>query len=264
MRVQHDPASDPSSDDAENAGGAAPTLDGVTRGLPAGRRLLVAAAIAAAALLHGASAGAAPAEEWWEQGQRPQLIDIPVGCHYEPFNNSLIVFVGTVVDDDYRTVRYRVDQVRAGDMNLFGSQVGNETLVDVRYTIDTKYLTLGGQYLVGARYNANQTVLVSKVAPRPAAIGDDEIIGSQESLIECPPIDDPVMTMRTDGTPIPSGMFKPLVDDRARLFAVVALPAAIVLGTVFLLALIKWTVTSLGASSEAARERRKQRRGYAR
>lgn len=225
---------------------------------------MLGATIAAAALVAGgATAGAAP-EDDGPVGQRPQLIDIPVGCQYQPFDDSLIVFVGTAVDDDYRTVRFRVDQVRAGDMNRFGSQVGSETLVDVRYAIDTKYLELGGQYLVGARYNAAQGVLVSKVAARPAAIGDDEIIGSQESLIECPPIDDPVMTLRTDGSPVPSGMFKPLVDDRPRLFAVVAVPVAIVLGTVVLLAAIKWLVTSLGASSDAARARRKQRRGYAR
>lgn len=236
----------------------------VLRGVPIGRCLLAVAAIVGAALLPG-RAGAASPDDFWRDGQRPQLIETPAGCQYQPFDNSLTVFVGTVTDNDYRTVRYRVDQVRAGDMNLFGSQVGNQTLVDVRYTIDTKYLEIGGQYLVGAAFDQAQGVLVSKVAARPAAIGDDEIIGSQETLLECPPVEDPVMTSHTDGTPVRSGMFQPLVDDRTQLFTALALPVAIVLGTVFLLALIKWAVVSLGASSEAARERRKRkRRGYAR
>ena len=41
-------------------------------------------------------------------------------------------------------------------------------------------------------------------------------------------------------------MFQPLVDDRTQLFTALALPVAIVLGTVFLLALIKWAWSRSG------------------
>lgn len=216
------------------------------------------------------TAGAAPPPGTEPTAERPQLVDVPVGCSYEQFDNTLVVFVGTVVDDDYRTIRYRVDQVRAGDMNLYASQVGadvpgysgqasSETLVDVRYAIDTKYLEIGSQYLVGARYNDAQGVLVSRVSERPAAIGDDEIIGSSESELDCPDVDNPVMTLRTDGRPVDSGLFKPFTDERPQLLGALLIPFAVACGLIFLLAFIKWTITGLGASSAAARERRRQR-----
>lgn len=203
--------------------------------------------LAAAAVAVLGAAGAASAQEQPDpQPSRQAFVEIPEGCPIQQLSD--VVFVGTVQDTDFRTARFRIDQLRAGDLGRFASQVGSSFLVDVRYGVDTKYLDIGGQYLIGASVPANSSsgLLESKVAERPQPLGGDEIIGANEVDLECPEVDDPNITLHTDGTPVDSGILEPLIADRRGLLRSILVPTGLVLGGIFLLALVRWILTGFG------------------
>ena len=186
-----------------------------------------------------------------EPPPRSPLLDIPVGCPTQILTDN-VVFVGTVTATDYRTVRYRIDQPRAGDLGRFASLVGNDYLVDVRYGVDTKYLHEGQQYLVGAAVNPNQGgMLASKVAPEVSPIGGNEVINANETDQQCPELSDPNMTVRVDGSEVDSGMLTPLLDDRGGMLRAVLTACAIVLGGVLALAALRWMLTGFGRGVES-------------
>lgn len=175
---------------------------------------------------------------------RQGLIEYPEGCPVGVLPD--VVFVGTVQAHDFRTARYRVDQVRAGDMSQFA--VGE--LVDVRYGVDTKYLADGDQYLIGAQYDADAGLLTSKVQPAPQKFGGDEVIGASESDRDCPTPADAVMTVHTNGTTVESGLLSPLLDDRQGLLRSLLVPMALVIGGLFALVAFRWLLTGFGRSVE--------------
>ena len=109
-----------------------------------------------------------------------------------------MVFVGTVVDADFQTARYRIDQVRAGDIQPFA--YGG--LVDVRYGTDTKFLDRGAQYVIGAQVDPSINALSSRVREIEPLFAGDDVIGIAESDVTCPQLADPVRTLDTDGTPV--------------------------------------------------------------
>ena len=170
------------------------------------------------------------------------------------------MFVGTAVDSDYRTVRFRVDQVRAGDIGQFSSQ----GLVDVRYGIDAKYLDEGDQYLIGALYDPSIQSLRSRVQPESLTRGGDEIIGATESDLECPEIVDPMRTMHTDGSSIDSGVLSPFFGNRDGLLRSLLVPIAIVCLGVFALAAFRWFLTGFGRGVESIARTSSQSRKPAR
>jgi hypothetical protein len=55
------------------------------------------------------------------------VVPVPVGCEAPPLPH--IVFVGTVVERDYRTVRFEIEQVRGGRAEPFA----DDGLIDIRY-----------------------------------------------------------------------------------------------------------------------------------
>ena len=183
-------------------------------------------------------------EEPAPPGRQP-LVDVPVGCPIQPLPD--VVFVGTAADSDYRTVRFRVDQVRAGDIGQFSSQ----GFVDVRYGIDAKYLHEGDQYLIGALYDPSIQSLRSRVQPELLTRGGDEIIGATEIDLECPEIVDPMRTMHTDGSSIDSGVLSPFLGDRDGLLRSLLVPIAIVCLGVFALAAVRWLLTGFGRGVES-------------
>ena len=73
------------------------------------------------------------------------LVVVPSGC-VAP-DPPDVVFVGRLADSDFRTGRFEVLQVRAGDVTPFAV----DGLVDVRYGLDAQYLDAGGEYIVSAR-----------------------------------------------------------------------------------------------------------------
>ena len=200
--------------------------------------LLVATGLLAAPSVAAAQEDPAP------PGRQP-LVDVPVGCPIQPLPD--VVFVGTAVDSDYRTVRFRVDQVRAGDIGQFASQ----GLVDVRYGIDAKYLDDGDQFLIGALYDSTIQSLRSRVKPESQTFGGDEIIGATESELVCKPVADPMRTMHTDGSSIDSGVLSPFFGNRDGLLRSLLVPIAVVCLAVFALAAFRWFLTGIGRGAES-------------
>lgn len=178
-------------------------------------------------LLSGAPAHAAPAppEPAPADGASTSLIPVPLGCAVPA--PADVAFVGTVLDKDpfieKGTVRFQIDQVRAGDAGPFSV----DGLLDVRYGPDSKYLDVETQYLVGASVDPAIGVLASKVAPETPLFGGDAVIGLEDTEVECPTLDDPIQTLNLDGTPIDSGLLSPLFEDRRLLLAVIGVPAAV-------------------------------------
>jgi hypothetical protein len=200
--------------------------------------------LAAAGVLGVPSITLAQEEPAPPPGRQP-LVDVPVGCPIQPLPD--VVFVGTAVDSDFRTVRFRVDQVRAGDMSQFASS----GLVDVRYGIDAKYLDGGDQYLIGALYDPNIQSLRSRVQPEAPSFGGDEVIGATESDLECPELVDPLRTMHTDGSSIDSGVLSPFFGNRDGLLRSLLIPIAVVCAAVFALAAFRWFLTGFGRGVES-------------
>ena len=154
------------------------------------------------------------------------LIQVPAGCPVpEPAD---VAFVGTVVGKDEfvqkGTVRFRIDQIRAGNAAPYSV----DGVIDVRYGPDSQYLDVESQYLVAAAVNPSIGALGSKVAPEALLFGGDAVVGLEDTEVECPVIDDPVMTLNLDGTSIESGLLKPFFEDKRLLLATVGVPAAIV------------------------------------
>lgn len=167
-----------------------------------------------------------PAPEPDSVGAPGALVQAPAGCPVPA--PADVAFVGTVVGKDEfvqkGTVRYQIDQVRAGDATPYS--VGG--LIDVRYGPDSQYLEIDSQYLVAAAVDPRIGALGSKVAPEALLFGGDAVVGLEDTEVECPVIDDPVMTLNPDGTPIESGLLKPFFEDKRLLLATIGVPAAIV------------------------------------
>jgi hypothetical protein len=207
-------------------------------------RRFVALAVSAAALAVPVGAAAAQEQPAPPPARQP-LVDVPVGCPVQPLPD--VVFVGTAVDSDFRTVRFRIDQARAGDIGQFASQ----GYVDVRYGIDAKFLDDGDQYLIGASYDPQTQSLRSRVQPATPSIGGDEIIGATETDRECPEVVDPMRTLNTDGSSPDSGVLSPFFGNRDGLLRSLLVPLGLICLLVFVLAGVRWFLTGFGRSVES-------------
>ncbi|HEX6659736.1 MAG TPA: hypothetical protein VF065_16710 [Ilumatobacter sp.] len=167
------------------------------------------------------------------------LVPVPVGCTAPALPH--IVFVGKVVDRDYRSVRFEIEQIRAGQAAPFASD--NE--VDIRYGLDAQYLHDGERYLVSAPVDPDLGLLVSRVTPLVANFGGDEVIGVSESDVNCPAFEDPLRTLHVDGTPIAADPLKPFLDSRVRILGAVLVPIAVALGVIFLLATFRLSIAGM-------------------
>ena len=177
------------------------------------------------------------------EGEQPPvtlpLVPVPVGCTAPPLPH--IVFVGKVVDRDFRSVRFEIEQIRAGQAAPFAS--GNE--IDVRYGLDAQYLHDGDRYLVSAPVDPDLGLLVSRVTPVVANFGGDEVIGVSESDVNCPAFENPMRTLHLDGTPVEAKMLKPFFDSKVRIVGAVLVPVAIAVGAIFLLATFRLSISGL-------------------
>ena len=167
------------------------------------------------------------------------LVPVPVGCEAPPLPH--VVFVGEVVERDYRTVRFRIEQVRAGRPDPFA----DDGVIDVRYGIDAQYLDDGERYLVSAPVDPVLGLLVSRVTEPVEDFGGDEVIGVSESDVTCPLFEDPTRTLHVDGTPIEAGLLDPFWSARARLLGAILLPLGVGVGVIFVLAMLRLSVTGL-------------------
>jgi hypothetical protein len=177
-----------------------------------------------------------------EGGQPPAtlpLVPVPTGCTAPPLPH--IVFVGKVVDRDFRSVRFEIEQIRAGQAAPFAA--GNE--IDVRYGLDAQYLHDGERYLVSAPVDADLGLLVSRVTPVIANFGGDEVIGVSESDVNCPAFENPLRTLHLDGTPVAADPLEPFFDSKLRILGAVLVPIGIALGVIFLLASFRLSIAGL-------------------
>lgn len=188
-------------------------------------------ALLAAALwtLFGGVASAAPEPD----DGPPPLIEVPAGC--PDVERADVAFVGTVVDKDYRTVRFEIDQIRARSATPWAI----DGLLDVRFGPDAKYLEDGEQYLVGAAVDPAIGVLASSVRPPEPLFGGNDVIGLNDTAVECREIESGVRTLRVDGTSVDSGVLSPLVEERVTVAATIAIPAAIAFGVLLGLGLLR-------------------------
>lgn len=221
-------------------------------------RLLAAATALVATGVTGGASGATFAGAPPDTPPRQALIDVPEGCPIQ--QTADVVFVGTVLDSDYRTVRFRIDQLRAGDLGRFASDVDGRFLVDVRYGVDSKFLQIGGQYLIGAsELSAGSGLLSSKVAEPLESIGGDEVIAVDETDQSCPAVEDPNVTLHTDGTRVDAGILAPLSNNRLQVVGAVLAAVGAVLGAVLAIALFRFVVVTIGERSRRRQEERARR-----
>lgn len=168
-----------------------------------------------------------------------RLIPVPVGC--EAPTLPRIVFVGTVVDRDFRTIRYRIDTIRAGRSDPFA--LGD--LIDVRYGLDTQYLDDDGTYLVSAMVDPDLGLLVSRTSEPIEDFGGDEVIGVSETDVNCPDEEDPMRTLNVDGTPVDGGVLDPLFESKVRIAGAFVLPLSVAIGVIFVLSMFRLTIARL-------------------
>jgi hypothetical protein len=151
------------------------------------------------------------------------------------------VFVGTLVERDFRTGRFEIDQVRAGDESPFAV----DGLIDVRYGFDVDYLEIGDQYLVSARRDPVIGLLASKIREPAPLLGGDDVVGVAESDVECPRLEDPIRTFLPDGSSIDSAVLAPLGDHSTQLLGAFLIPIAVAFGIIFVLATLRWGIGGL-------------------
>jgi hypothetical protein len=179
-----------------------------------------------------ANAGAPPPDE--PTGPIP-LIPVPAGCPTpQPAD---VVFVGTMLgkDDITQTVRFEIDQLRAGSSSAWAI----DGLIDVRYGDDYRFLVEGDQYLVGAGFDSAYGALSSAVRPAEPTFGGNDVIGIDDTALKCPVVDDPIRTLNVDGTSVNSGVLSLLFDDRRLLLATVAVPTVLVFVALIALAVLR-------------------------
>ncbi len=170
------------------------------------------------------------------------LVPIPVGCQAPALPQ--IVFVGEVQARDQRSVTFRIESIRAGRPEPYGTA----DAIQVRYGLDAQYLDDGQRYLVSASVQPVLGVLVSRVTDRVDDFGGDEVIGVSESDVACPRFEDPTRTLDLDGTSIAAGLLEPFWRAKLRLLGAIALPIGLAAAGVFVLAALR-----LGASGLSRR-----------
>ncbi len=146
------------------------------------------------------------------------------------------VFVGVLQSRDDITATFRVVQVRAGSLEGYATNTTN-TLVDIRYGNDVKFLSVGESYLVGAGTDAATLVLSSSVRKSEALFGGNEVAGVDNGAKNCPRLEDPVRTLHIDGSSIDSGIFTSFFSRTGALAVAIIAPALLLLGLLIALVL---------------------------
>ena len=187
---------------------------------------------------------------------------VPVGCAAPPA--PVAVFVGTLADSDITTGRFAVQQIRAGSLDGYAV----DTIVDVRFDDDIRFLRVGQQYLVGAIPDSITGVLRSKVRLRAPLFGGDAVIGVNDTDVHCPRVEDGVKTLLVNGTEVDTGVLAPLKTAKQSLLKAVLKPLGIAIALLALLAAVKllvfamvraareWDFDPIPTAPEASRDRK--------
>ena len=169
------------------------------------------------------------------------IVPVPAGCTAP--HPAHVVFLGTVIDRDYRTIRFRIDQLKWGRTEPFAANRVGDTVIDVRYGLDAQYLTDGTQYLVGAVADPTLGLLVSRVEDKIEDFGGDEVIGVSETDADCPVYEPADRTLHPDGTVVEGSMLQPFLDAKWRVAGSVLLPLGVACGALFALSAVRLTIT---------------------
>jgi hypothetical protein len=173
------------------------------------------------------------------------LVVVPAGCTAPPA--PVAVFVGTLADADSTTARFAVEQIRAGSLDGYAVN----TIVDVRYDDDIRFLRTGQQYLVGAMPDPITHALQSKVRLPAPLFGGDAVIGVDDTDVRCPRTEDGVKTLLVGGTEVDTGVLAPLKTAKKSLLTAILKPFAIAFAILVVLASIKLLIFAM---VRAARE----------
>lgn len=174
------------------------------------------------------------------------LVVVPAGC-FAPAA-PIAVFVGTLAASDATTGRFAVQQIRAGSLDGYAV----DTIVDVRYDDDIRFLHTGEQYLVGVLPDPVTGVLRSKVRTPAPLFGGDAVIGLNDTDVSCPRVEDGVKTLLVNGRDVDTGVLAPLKTAKKSVAKAIFKPTAIAFGILVLLASIKLLMFAM---VRAARER---------
>ena len=167
------------------------------------------------------------------------LVVVPAGCTAPPA--PVAVFVATLAASDATTARFAVQQIRAGSLDGYAV----DTIVDVRYDDDIRFLHTGQQYLVGAAVDPARGVLASKVRLAAPLFGGDAVIGVNDTDVHCPRFEDGVKTLLVDGTEVDTGVLAPLKTAKRSLLKAVLKPLIIAVGVLIVLAAIKLLIFAM-------------------
>jgi hypothetical protein len=174
------------------------------------------------------------------------LIVVPSGCPVLP--TPVAVFVGTVAAADTTTARFAVQQIRAGSLDGYAV----DTIVDVRFDDDIRFLHTGQQYLVGAAPDPVTHVLHSKVRLPAPLFGGDAVIGVDDSDVRCPRVEDGVKTLMVDGSEVDTGVLTPLKTAKRSVAKAFLKPLGVAFIVLVVLASMKLLIFAM---VRAARER---------
>lgn len=167
------------------------------------------------------------------------LLPVPTGCAAPVMPH--IVFIGEVIDRDFRTIRFEIERIRSGRSAPFAS--GN--MIDVRFGLDAQYIDDGTTYLVSAVVDADLGILVSRATPPIENFGGDEVIGVSETDVDCPAFEDAMRTLHPDGTDVEGGVLEPLFDSKIRILGAFLIPFAVAMGVIFVLAMFRLSLAGL-------------------
>jgi hypothetical protein len=149
----------------------------------------------------------------------PTTSTLPPGC--EAPDPARATFVGDLTAKDTRTARFSIVRLRAG--TLEGFEVSG--LVDVDYFDDVRYLEIGERYIVGAGTDSITGRLVSTVRQPAPLFGGNQVVGVDDSDVDCPVFEDPVRTLMPDGGSVESGVLAPMFSDSGGIARALLLPA---------------------------------------
>lgn len=167
------------------------------------------------------------------------LVVTPAGCNAPPA--PIAVFVAVIVAQDATTARFAVEQIRAGTLDGYAV----DTIVDVHYDDDIRFLRSGQRYLVGVAPDPLTGVLRSKVRLSAPLFGGDAVIGINDTDIACPRFEDGVKTLHVDGTTVDTGVLAPLKTAKRSLLRAVLKPLGIALGILICLVAIKLLIFAM-------------------
>ncbi len=168
------------------------------------------------------------------------LVVLPAECVVPAL--PVVVFEGTITDAVSTTARYSVSRVLAG--SLSGFAVNGQ--VDVFYGDETRFLAIGGHYIVGAGQSAISGGLASAVREPAPLFGGDAVVGANDSDVDCVTVEDPVRTLLANGQPVDTGVLAPLRGSGRSLLSAILRPLAVAFGVLVALVLVKHLLFAIG------------------